>query len=40
LRFRIPPVTAAVIQAPKGVCHGPVQLNGPAMGENGAVLPG
>ena len=35
----IPMTTACVIQAPKGVCHGSVQLDGCAMGENGTFLP-
>ena len=34
----IPTTTASVIQAPKGVCHGSFQLNGRAMGQDGASL--
>ena len=36
----IPLPTASVVQALKGVCHGPVQPDGRAMGEDGAFLPG
>ena len=35
----VPMTTVSVIQAPKGVCHGPVQLDGCAMGEDAAFLP-